>query len=235
MAGGVGAVVVLVMLAVGPLPGFVRPWSSAPDASAVDGVGPEGPGLAATHADPAPTTSPTDGRALEAAGGASAGSSSGSSSGDAAASSSSSGQASGGVPVPPPVVIVEAEAASVVRSGTATVTTDPAASGGAYVSGLGYWNGDPAGTLEFTGVDLPSAGHWQLNIWFLDPGPNGPRHATVAVSGASPMDVMFAGWPTCCGSRTVDLNLTAGTHSILISNSDNVAPSIDRISFALVP
>jgi hypothetical protein len=87
----------------------------------------------------------------------------------------------------------------------------------------------------FTDVSLPSTGNWRLTITFLEPGPKGPRHATVVVSGATPADLQFAGWPTCCGTRTVDMNLAAEAHTIVISNSADIAPCIDRISFTLLP
>jgi hypothetical protein len=118
------------------------------------------------------------------------------------------------------------------------VTTDPSASAGAYVTGIGSWGEDgegPAGTLTLTGVVLPSAGLWRLTIYFLDPGPKGPRRATVAVSGADPSTLQFAGSPTCCGTRTLDLNLAAGAHTIEISNPTDVAPAIDRLTFTVVP
>jgi carbohydrate binding protein with CBM35 domain len=232
VAGGVGTIMILAALTIGPLSGFAPPWSGSTDASTVDGVGVEGPGLAATHSDPA--SAPTDSQAP----GSSIGGSTDSSSGHSSSASSSSGNAdSGGIPAPPPppAVTVEAEAASVVRGGSATVSADPTASGGAYVSGVGNWGGGSTGSLVFTDVNLPSSGNWQLTIWFLDPGAKGPRHATVVVSGAAPADLLFAGWPTCCGTRTVEANLTAGTHTVVISNPDDVAPCIDRISFTLLP
>jgi hypothetical protein len=225
VAGGVSTIVVLVMLTVGPLPGFVRPWSTSPDPASADGVGTDGPGLAATHSDPT-RASP--------AGGQTAGSSTSDSDGSTSSWSASSDDSASGVPLPPPAVVVEAESASVVRTGSAVVTADPSASGGAYVSGVGNWS-DVPGVLVFTGVNLPSTGNWRLTITFLDPGPKGQRHASVVVSGAAPVDVRFAGSPVCCGTRTVDANLTAGTHTVQISNPDDIGPCIDRISFTLLP
>lgn len=130
--------------------------------------------------------------------------------------------------------MVEAETG--VRGGSAVVTTDPSASGGAYVGGIGDWGeGGGPGSLTLTSVDLPSAGTWRLTIYFLDTGPKGPRHATVSVSGASPQTVQFAGSPTCCGYRTLDLALSGGSHTITISNPSDVGPSVDRITFTLLP
>jgi hypothetical protein len=132
------------------------------------------------------------------------------------------------------MVVVEAE--SGIRSGSAVVTSDPAASGGAYVGGIGDWGGSSGtGTLVLPSVNLPTSGTWRLTIYFLDTGPKGPRHTTVTVSGASPQDLQFSGNPICCGTRTLDFSLSAGSHSITITAPGNMGPSIDRFTFTLLP
>jgi hypothetical protein len=222
---GLGTIAVLVTLAVTSPAGRVGPLGgtgSGPGSSTQDDAGPDGPGMAAVHSMPAdPTTTSADGST-----------SSSSSTGSRSGSSSSSSTAT----VPSPAVVVEAETGT--RTGSAQVTADPSASGGAYVTGVGYGGEsqpDPPGTLTITGVNLPSTGLWRLTIYFLLPGTKGPRHATVAVSGADPSSLLFAGSPACCGTRTLDLTLAAGPHTVEISNPTDLAPAIDRLTFTAVP
>jgi hypothetical protein len=246
VAAGLGGIVTLVLLAIAPSPGFVSSGSpGSPDSSTVDDSGTKGPGLTAVHSMPPPTADPSTGPAGRGSGGRPSGSapddaalSAGRSGSSGAGGSSGSGGSTGstggtdaGQPTAPagPSLTVEAEASTVLRSGSAAVTADPTTSGGAYVSGIGYWEDGVAGALVFTGVDLPIAGTWQLTIYFLDPGPKGPRHATVAVSGTDPHTLQFSGPPTCCATRILDLSLDAGTHTITISNPTDVGPSIDRV------
>jgi len=219
---------VLVALAVAPTHGFVGPGDDpVAGTSTQDGAQTEGPGLAALHSLPV-TSDPTassgpDGRA----GGRTTGSA------PLDTGSGSDGDAGSATAPAPPAVTIEAEAA--VRAGSASVTADPFSSGGAYVGGIGEWGGSSGpGTLVFTSVNLPSTGTWRLTIYFLDPGPKGPRHAMVVVSGTDPHNVQFSGSPSCCGIRTLDLSLSAGSHTITITNPDDVGPSIDRISFTAV-
>ena len=228
---GLFVTVALVVLAVGPMPRFISSGAARAGGSTVDGGGPEGPALAATHSDPVPATPSTSSGARPTR----SHSSGGSRSGSAGGWPSRSDQDQDGTPTLAPAVVIEAEGTGVVRTGSAAVTAEPAASGGAYVAGVGYWDDSaPAGSLVFS-ADLPSAGDWRLTIYYLDPGPKGPRHATVAVSGSDPVNVQFAGWPTCCGTRTLDLSLSAGPHTITIGNPDDVGPSIDRITLTALP
>jgi hypothetical protein len=230
VAVGLGSIVVLVTLTVAATPGFVASGPDSPrDSSTQDGVQPDGPGMAALHSMPAspsasPSDTPSDGRDSERPTGAAP-----PFSGESGATSA--GTASSTAPPPPPTVLVEAETG--VRGGSASLTADASASGGAYVGGIGDWGSAEPGTL-LTSVDLPSTGTWRLTVYFLDTGPKGPRHATVAVSGASAQNMQFSGNPSCCGIRTLDLSLSAGSHTIAISNPDDVGPSLDRLTFTLL-
>jgi hypothetical protein len=237
---GLVVTVTLVVLAIGPTSRFVSSGSSPSKESTVDGDWPGGPGIAATHSDPVTSSSSSSSDPVSSGSGLSSSATDSSSSSGFSGSSGSNQNQDGSGPVgtpslPPPAVVLEAEGAGVVRTGSAAVTADPAASGGAYVDGVGYWSdAAPAGSLVFT-ADLPSGGDWRLTIYFLDPGPKGPRHATIDVSGADAVTLQFAGWPGCCGTRTLDLSLAAGTHTVAIGDPTATAPSIDRITFTLLP
>jgi hypothetical protein len=236
VAVGLASIVVLVGLIVGATPGLVGSGPDSPrDSSTEDGVQPDGPGMAALHSMPAspslsPSLSPSpsdtpSGRGGDRPTGAAP---------PFSADSSSGSSVSSTIPPPPPTVAVEAETG--VRGGSASLTTDGSASGGAYVGGIGNWGeADGPGTLTLTSVKLPSTGTWRLTIYFLDDGPKGPRHATVIVSGADPHDLLFAGPPTCCGTRTLDLSLSAGSHTVTFSSPDDAGPSLDLITFTLLP
>ena len=232
---GVASIVALVTLAIAQ-PGFVGPGTDpTPGLSTQDGAQPAGPGMAAMHSMPAqpdPSTSPAQGGADGTRPNGSAPPIDPSDPSDPS-SAADGDSASAGTTSGPPAVVVEAEAA--VRTGSAAVSADPSTSGGAFVGGVGDW-GDPAGPgmLLYPSVNLPTAGRWRLTIYFLDPGPTGQRKATVVVSGADPYDIRFAGWPTCCGTRTVTMTLAAGPHTIVISNPTGTAPAIDYLTFTLL-
>jgi len=235
-AAGLGGIAILVTLTVAPTPGFVSSGPDSPaNSSTEDGAQPAGPGMAALHSmPPSPSDTPSDGE--RPTGAAPPFSADSGSSGSGAGSGGSSGPppTTAGATLPPPAVVVEAETG--VLGGSASLISDGSASGGAYVGGIGDWgDGNGPGSLVLTSVNLPSTGTWRVTIYFIDTGPKGPRHATVIVSGASPQTVQFAGSPTCCGYRTLDLALSGGSHTITISNPDDVGPSVDRITFTLLP
>jgi hypothetical protein len=235
-AAGLGAIGILVALTVAPTPGFVSAGPDSPsNSSTEDGVQPAGPGMAAMNSMPAsPSDTPSDEPGVDRPTGAAPPFPA------EGIDSPGSGTGSGPPPTtappppPPPTVVVEAE--SGIRSGSAWLVTDASASGGAYVGGIGDWGGSSGtGTLVLPSVNLPTSGTWHLTIYFLDDGPKGPRHATVLVSGASPTDLLFAGSPACCGTRTLDLSLSAGSHSITITAPGDMGPSIDRFTLTLLP
>ena len=230
-AGGIGSIVVLATLAVAPTPGFVAPDTPS-HGSTEDGAVQAGPGMAALHSMPAsPSDTPSDGSTGAAPPfSADAGDSSGPGTGPGG---SSGPPPPTGTTLPPPALVVEAE--SGILAGSAVVTADASASGGAYVGGIGDWGEGGPGSLVFASVNLPSTGTWRLTIYFLNAGPKGPRHGTVAVSGASPSGLLFAGSSGCCSTRTLDLSVSAGAHSVTITNPDDMGPSIDRLTFTLLP
>lgn len=136
----------------------------------------------------------------------------------------------GGAP-PFAAITVEAEVGSpaTVLTGSAQITPDERASGGQIVTGLGDWGAEAAGTLKFTGVAIPSAGSYRITAYFSNQGAPGPRTAVIGVTGAKPVSVTFTGGPNCCGTRSVEVTLAAGTHAITISNPSGRAPSVDKI------
>ena len=51
----------------------------------------------------------------------------------------------------------------------------------------------------------------------------------ITVAGMEPVTVTFAHGLGCCGVRTIDVTLKAGSHTLTISNPSDQAPSVDRI------
>jgi alpha-galactosidase len=113
---------------------------------------------------------------------------------------------------------VEAESASVTRTGTAKVTTCSACSGGAQVVGAGR----AAGTVGFT-VTAPTTGSYDLDLRYVNPGdPRTAYYPTGYVSVDGRREENRLRFPQTTGAvpgtLTTSLDLTAGTHTIEVSN-----------------
>jgi hypothetical protein len=140
------------------------------------------------------------------------------------------------------VTTYEAEADGNVRSGTAVVTSDAAASGGRYV---GYVGAGAANTLRFTGVTVPAAGRYRMVVGYAN-GELGDgatnynsnivdRYAEISVNGGTARRVYFRntlGWSTYRTTVT-DVDLNAGANTITFGNaSTGYAPNLDLIRIA---
>lgn len=136
----------------------------------------------------------------------------------------------GATPPPPGPTYYEAESATNTIVGGATVTSCAACSGGKKVGYVG--NG---GTLTFNKVTAPTAGSYNVVIYYLN-GPPG-RDATVSVNGGTPQTLSFT--PTAdfdtVGTLTVALQLAAGNNTITFANPAAYAPDFDRIAVAATP
>jgi hypothetical protein len=148
------------------------------------------------------------------------------------AGSATVGQPTGqaGTILPPFAVTIEAESGSptVTLTGSAVVTADQKASGGQLVTGLGTRDaGVASGTLQISGISLPSAGKYRVAIYFANL--DGNSSAVVSVTGAEPVTVHFVGTRKCCGERTIEVTLAGGTHALTITNATGLAPAIDKI------
>ena len=106
------------------------------------------------------------------------------------------------------------------NSDAANVTTN-----GADVTGIG--NG---GSLQFNNVVVGSAGVYNVTVLYIN-GDAGPRTANISVNGASVVTPSFPAVPAwTIGSKTIPLNLAAGTNTITFSNPTGSAPDIDSIT-----
>jgi hypothetical protein len=129
-------------------------------------------------------------------------------------------------------ITVEAEAGppTVSLIGSAQVTTYKGASGGRIVEDIGNWGaGQPPGALRINGVTIPTAGRYQIAIYYTNAKSPGNRDAVVSGTGAQPVTLTFSGGRNCCGVRTVVTTLSAGTYSITIANPTGMGPSIDKV------
>src|SRR4029453_14211111 len=123
---------------------------------------------------------------------------------------------------PPFAVTIEAESGSptVILAGSAVVTADERASGGQIVTGLGKGSaGGAAGTLQISGISLPSAGTYRVAIYFANLDGPGTSSAVLTMTGAEPVTVHFTGSKKCCGERTIELTLSAVPHTLTITNA----------------
>ena len=106
----------------------------------------------------------------------------------------------------------------------------PGASGGRIIQNIGDWGRPPGpGTLTFNQVAVPSTGTYTITIYYVHPNNEPDRQAIVSVSGTQPVTVDFAGNSTCCLTKEVTITMTAGEHTIMISNPTAHAPSVDKI------
>jgi len=139
-------------------------------------------------------------------------------------------------PPPPPFepVTHEAEAADANPdgiTGSAWVWGYPGASGGSIVRNIGNWGSEP-GVLRISEVMVPSTGTYVITIHYVHPDGEGNRSALVSVSGIAPTNVSFTPGESaavCCFTKALTVALTAGPHTITITNATSRAPSIDRI------
>lgn len=124
----------------------------------------------------------------------------------------------------------EAGGPSVTVSGSAWIDGYDGASNGKIVRNLGDWDmrGGP-GSLRLNGVRFPTTATYVIAIFFVHPDNESTRTAQLAVSGMDPVKLTFNGSSRCCGIKKVSLTISAGTHTITISNPTGHAPSIDKI------
>ncbi len=137
----------------------------------------------------------------------------------------------GGTGQPPFAMTIEAEsgAPTVILTGSAVIESDERASGGQIVTKLGNsGNGGEPGTVQINGISLPGAGTYRISIHYANLDTSHSA-ATIAVTGADTTTVNFTGNRRCCGVRTFDVTLAAGSHDLTITNATGPAPSIDRI------
>jgi hypothetical protein len=137
-------------------------------------------------------------------------------------------------PTPPPfeAVTIEAEAAgdTTTPSESTRNVEYPGASGGRIIQNIGAWGRPPGpGTLTFNQVAVPSTGIYTITIFYVHPNNEADRQAIVSVSGTEPVTVDFAGNSACCLTKAVNVTMTAGEHTIMISNPTAHAPAIDKI------
>ena len=76
---------------------------------------------------------------------------------------------------------------------------------------------------------IPSNGTYVITVHYVHPDNEENRTALVSVSGIEPINVPFAGSNQCCHTTTITVTLTAGPHTVTITNATNRAPSIDKI------
>ena len=137
-------------------------------------------------------------------------------------------------PPPPPFnpLTIEAEAGGDTTTASAS-TRDveyAGASAGRIIQNIGDWGRPPGpGTLTFNQVAVPSTGNYTITIYYVHPNNEPDRQAIVSVSGTQPVTVDFAGNSTCCLTKEVTVTMTAGEHTIMISNPTAHAPSVDKI------
>jgi hypothetical protein len=127
-------------------------------------------------------------------------------------------------------VEVEAEsgAPAAVLTGSAAVSADADASGGARVTGIGATDDGEPGTIIFT-ASIPVAGSYRISIHVTNGEAGAQRSALVSVGGSDPVTVSYVGRAGCCGVRTLSAHLDAGPVTIIIANPNGAAPSVDKI------
>lgn len=138
--------------------------------------------------------------------------------------------ATGAVP-PPLATSYEAESAANTIAGGVGTASCSTCSGGAKVGSVGE-----GGTLTFNGVDVESAGTYQVTIVYLDGSPTG-RQADISVNGSAPQTVSFTptGSFSTMGTTTVSLQLAAGSNTIELANPAGFSPDFDRIIVPAAP
>jgi Carbohydrate binding module (family 35) len=125
----------------------------------------------------------------------------------------------GTVPFAPVAVETEAGPPDVKLRGS-QVVAEAAASGGKVVQFTGE-----SGEIQIRGISVPAAGTYRITIYYVAAASDGS--ARLSVAGASEA-VGFPSGSGCCAASDVDVIMSAGGHTITISNSGG-APPIDRI------
>jgi hypothetical protein len=131
-------------------------------------------------------------------------------------------------------VSYEAEAASNILSGAASVSPYPGSSGGQIVQNIGDWGpgAKRRGTLAFPDVAVPADGVYTLTVYAV--GDDGSaRTGVITVSGTAPVTLSVAATAACCTTEAIKVPLTKGLNTITFGNPDGHAPSIDRIVVSL--
>ncbi|MGP3918057.1 carbohydrate-binding protein [Nonomuraea sp. 10N515B] len=136
----------------------------------------------------------------------------------------------------------QAESSGNTLSGAARVSSNSAASGGAYV---GYIGAGAANTLRFNNVTVPAAGRYRMVVTYAN-GELGEgatnynsnivdRYADISVNGGAPARHYFRntlGWSNY-RTTVADVVLTAGANTITFGNASvGYAPDIDLIQIA---
>ncbi len=136
----------------------------------------------------------------------------------------------GAVPPPPGPKLYEAESPANTIVAPARISSCTGCSGGQKVGFVG--NG---GTVTFNGVTAPSAGNYDMTIYYLNGPPS--RDAVITVNGVDVQTLSFT--PTTdfntVGTVTVPVPLVAGANTIEFSNPAAFAPDFDRIAVAATP
>ena len=136
----------------------------------------------------------------------------------------------GAVPPPPGPKLYEAESSANTIVAPARISSCTGCSGGQKVGFVG--NG---GTVTFNGVTAPSAGNYDMTIYYLNGPPS--RDAVITVNGVDVQTLSFT--PTAdfntVGTVTVPVPLVAGANTIEFSNPAAFAPDFDRIAVAATP
>ncbi len=137
--------------------------------------------------------------------------------------------ADGATAPPPGPTSYEAEASTNTIGGGARVSSCSACSGGKKVGFVG--NG---GTLTFNNVTAPSDGSYNVTIAYLD---GEGRQADVSVNGGAGQLVQFTstGDFNTLGTKTIQLQLHAGSNTVELFNPSAYAPDFDRILVAATP
>jgi hypothetical protein len=123
----------------------------------------------------------------------------------------------------------EAELSSNTLGGTASVASKNGASGGKIVE---YIGDDGPNYLEFNNVNVPSAGEYQISIYYYF---DVDRLGYVSVNSGADIEVDFLGkgnWTTR-GTKIITLNLQAGNNTLKFFRFTDRIPDIDKIDVEL--
>lgn len=125
----------------------------------------------------------------------------------------------------------EAEAASNILTGAASVSSYPGSSGGKVVTNIGRWGpgAKRSGTLSFPDVSAPANGVFTLVLYLVGNADPATQTIVITVSGAAPVSMAIPAGSNCCVAMTVRVTLTKGANTIVLGNPDGQAPSIDRM------
>ncbi|GHO79404.1 hypothetical protein KSD_71750 [Ktedonobacter sp. SOSP1-85] len=121
----------------------------------------------------------------------------------------------------------EAEVAGNTLTGSASIVSCSACSGGQKVGNIG--NG---ASLTFNNVQASTTGRTTLTIAYID-GDSG-RSAQISINGGSPLTINFHGtnnnnWNTV-QTLTMTISLNAGSNTVKLYSGSNWAPDIDRVT-----